>query len=52
MTLEQLIKRPAFVIIIRAIHERGENQRIALEALKARGLWLSDDQKAQAGLTA
>lgn len=44
-------KAQHFVVIIRAIHERGESQRQALEELKARGLWLSDDQKRQAGLT-
>lgn len=39
-----------FVVIINAIHERGERQAAALRELNNRGLWLSDDQKAQAGL--
>ena len=45
-----LAKQPAFVIIIRAIHERGESQQAALAELDHRGLWLSKDQRAQAGL--
>lgn len=39
-----------FALIIRAIHERGEIQRAALDEMYRRGLWLSDDQKRQAGL--
>lgn len=50
MTYDKLLKCPAYIIIIRAIHERGESQRTALRALKARGLWLSDEQKQQAGV--
>jgi hypothetical protein len=46
-----LAKLPHFAIIIRSIHERGESQRAALAELRARGLWLSDEQKAQAGIT-
>ena len=41
---------PAYQIITRAIHERGERQTLALAHLKARGLWLTVDQKRQAGL--
>jgi len=41
---------PAYQIIIRATWERGERQRLALEHLAMRGLWLSEDQKRQAGL--
>lgn len=52
MTLDKLIKQPAFVIILRCLHTRGEDQRIALEALRARGLWLSEDQKIAAGISA
>jgi len=37
-------------VIIRAIWERGAVQAEALEELKRRGLWLSDEQKVQAGL--
>lgn len=48
MTLARLIASPAYIIIIRAVHERGKNQRLALEALKGRGLWLSDEQKRMA----
>ena len=39
-----------FVVIINAIHERGPRQQEALLELRKRGLWLSDEQKAQAGL--
>jgi hypothetical protein len=39
---------PAYVVIIRAIHERGTSQREALEELDRRGLWLSEEQKRQA----
>lgn len=42
-----LMKEPAFVVIIRAIHCRGAEQTEAKEALRARGLWLSDAQQAQ-----
>ena len=41
-----------FAVIIQAIHERGEVQRMALRELNRRGLWLSADQRAQAGLVA
>lgn len=41
----------SYQVITRAIHERGEVQRIALRELARRGLWLSDDQKRQAELT-
>lgn len=41
---------PDFAVIIRAIHERGNTQRKALAELDRRGLWLSDDQRHQAGL--
>lgn len=39
-----------YVVIINAIHERGPRQQQALEELNRRGLWLSDEQKRQAGL--
>lgn len=39
-----------FVVIINAIHERGAKQQDALRELEKRGLWLSDEQKVQAGL--
>jgi hypothetical protein len=41
---------PAYCIIIRSIHCRGERQRLALAELDRRGLWLSAEQKLQAGL--
>lgn len=41
---------PAYAVIIRATWERGETQREALAELDRRGLWLSADQRAQAGL--
>lgn len=40
-----------FVVIINAIHERGERQQKALRELDKRGLWLNDEQKEQAGLS-
>lgn len=46
----QANKSQSFAIIIRCVHERGMSQRIALRELNRRGLWLSDEQKAQAGL--
>lgn len=41
---------PAYAVIIRAIWERGPIQQEALAELDRRGLWLTDDQKLQAGL--
>lgn len=41
---------PAWQIIIRAIWTRGERQQIAVKHLAERGLWLSAEQKMQAGL--
>ena len=41
---------PSYAVILRAIHERGETQREALLELDRRGLWLTADMKAQAGL--
>ena len=45
-----LSKQPHFVIIIRAIHERGQSQKDAMAELTQRGLWLSKEHMAQAGL--
>ena len=39
-----------YCVIIQAIHERGETQKAALRELDKRGLWLSEDQKKQAGV--
>lgn len=44
-------KSQSFALIIRATHERGEIQRAALHEMGRRGLWLSPEQKKQAGLT-
>lgn len=41
---------PPYAVIIRAIWERGEVQSEALAELERRGLWLNEEQKAQAGL--
>lgn len=46
----QFYKLPSFAIIIRCIHERGPTQVIALNELNRRGLWLSPEQRKQAGL--
>lgn len=43
-------KAQDFVVIINAIHERGVRQQEALTELGKRGLWLSAEQKKQAGL--
>lgn len=43
-------KSQAFALIIRATSMRGAEQKAALREMNRRGLWLSDDQKAQAGL--
>lgn len=40
-----------YALIIRAIHERDAVQHEAVYELNKRGLWLADNQKAQAGLT-
>ena len=45
----KLDKLPHYAVIIRCIHERGESQRMALAELNRRGLWLSAEQKIQAG---
>jgi hypothetical protein len=36
---------PSFAVIIRAIHERGDTQRAALQELERRGLWLTTQQQ-------
>lgn len=43
-------KSQSFALIIRATHERGLEQWAALREMRKRGLWLSDEQKRQAGL--
>ncbi len=47
MTRDDLGKCRSFVVIIRAIHERGIEQEKAKRELQARGLWLSPEQEAQ-----
>ena len=44
-------KIEAYAVIIRAIHERGPTQEEALDELKRRGLWLSEEQAQQAGVS-
>lgn len=39
-----------WALIIRCTWQRGEDQERCLKELDRRGLWLSDDQRAQAGL--
>ncbi len=48
--LHHVEKIPSYAVIIRAIHERGEIQKAALREMERRGLWLSDEQKRQAGV--
>ena len=50
MTLHPVAELTAYAVIIRAIHERGHYQDEALAELDRRGLWLTLDQKVQAGL--
>lgn len=44
-------KSQSFALIIRAVHMRGAEQKAALREMRLRGLWLSEEQKQQAGLT-
>lgn len=46
----QFSSAPNYVVIINAIHERGERQAEALRELDARGLWLNPEQKKQADI--
>ena len=50
--LRDVTKIPAYAVIIRAIHERGAAQAEAMAELARRGLWLSAEQKRQAGVAA
>jgi hypothetical protein len=43
-------KLQSYCVIIQAIHERGATQKAALRELNMRGLWLSAEQKQQAGV--
>lgn len=49
---KRLRPSPSWCLIIRATWERGPVQAEALAELKRRGLWLSPEQKVQAGLPA
>lgn len=42
----------SWIVIIRAISCRGQDQRDAIAEMKRRGLWLTEDQQVQAGLLA
>lgn len=44
-------KIDSYAVIIRCIYERGPTQDMALRELARRGLWLSEDQAAQAGVS-
>lgn len=48
--LKPVADLPAWAVIIRCIHTRGEDQQLALAELDRRRLWLSDEQREQAGL--
>lgn len=50
MPTASIRKIPNYAVIIRAIWERGDAQQEALRELQRRGLWLSDEQRKQAGL--
>jgi len=50
LSLTPVREIPSYAVIIRAIHERGDTQREALAELDRRRLWLSPEQKIQAGL--
>ena len=41
---------PNYAVIIRSIHQRGDDQTACLAELACRGLWLTTEQKRQAGL--
>lgn len=47
---ERFMSAAPYQIIINAIHQRGKLQEIALEVLDARRLWLTEEQKIQAGI--
>lgn len=50
MKLNPVQNIPAYAVIIRAIWERGASQHEALSELLRRRLWLSAEQKKQAGI--
>ena len=50
MKLKPVSEIPDFAVIIRCTWERGEIQREALAELERRRLWLSKEQKEQAGI--
>lgn len=50
MALTPVSKIPAYAVIIRAIHERGDTQLEALRELRDRGLWLTVAQMKASGI--
>lgn len=50
-TLKPARNIPHYAVIIRCLHCKGNDQREALDELARRGLWLTAEMKAQAGLT-
>jgi hypothetical protein len=50
----EVLTKPRYLaswcLIIRCIHQRGEDQRNCLAELERRGLWLTEEQKVEAGL--
>jgi len=49
-TLVSVREIPTYAVIIRCIHCRGTDQAQALAELAARGCWLTEDQKREAGI--
>jgi hypothetical protein len=41
----------SYAVIMRCIYERGQKQEDALDELARRGLWLSENQATQAGVS-
>lgn len=48
--LKPIRQIPSYAVILRCCWCRGEEQAEALEELDRRRLWLTEDQKVQAGL--
>ena len=47
---QRIVTYPAYAVIIRCLHTRGDEQAIAIRELERRRLWLSPAQKIEAGL--
>jgi len=41
---------PDYSVLVRAIYDRGDDQRRAISELTRRGVYLTDDQRERAGL--